>query len=145
MKHAQVIILLVLAPFATGCSVSDDERCENGMYWDDEYKACIIETDTGTGIETGTEPDTSSAANDVGTPCADNADCPLPPADYCLLDPTHPNDPGMCTIDNCSSGDCPEGHLCCDCTTVTLVPFPSPLCLPTANTDQLTPLGCVCD
>jgi hypothetical protein len=142
MKHCFLATFITTILYASACSVSDDERCVDGMYWDDEFKACIIEAEAGADTAT-TDSEGDTAA--LGAPCTGPADCQSPPADYCLLDVTHPQNPGMCTIDDCTSGGCPAGNLCCDCSTGMVNPFPSPLCVPTENTSQLTGIQCTCD
>ena len=141
MKQAIFIVSFLSLVFQGGCEISDDDRCVDGMYWDDVYKACIVEATTAD-TDSTTDGDTDTA---FGAPCTSAANCPSPPADYCLLDVTQPQNPGMCTIDDCSSGGCPTGNLCCNCLAVNIIPFPSPLCIPAANTGQLTGFGCTCD
>lgn len=70
--------------------------------------------------------------------CTTPAECPLPPADYCLVDPASGS--GACTIDDCAPGDCPGGWTCCDCTRVGMPAF----CIPDQNAVQLESL-CACE
>ncbi|MBN2715382.1 MAG: hypothetical protein JXX14_05975 [Deltaproteobacteria bacterium] len=127
MNQAVTIGFFMFALLHLGCSISDDERCEEGMFWDDQFKACIESPETGI------------------QGCYSHSDCTVAPLDYCLLDPTAPASPGMCTIDNCTAADCFIGSSCCDCSAVTFIGWTSPLCIPSDAAAQVTPLGCTCE
>ena len=74
------------------------------------------ETDTGdAGVAADSGDTDTDAFGGIGTLCAEEGDCAEFDADYCLLDPTHPTDPGFCTVTECNVRGCPDAYQCCDC------------------------------
>lgn len=142
----QAVALSVCSMALTGCSISDDDRCVDGMQWDDDYKSCVV-AEPGDSDDADSQSDSAATADSDAqfSACTGAADCSTDPTDYCLLDPTHPDQPGICTIDECTTGSCPAGSLCCDCSGNPLIPFESALCIPGSQTSQLTTYGCTCD
>lgn len=54
----------------------------------------------------------------LGTVCHSTDECAGYAADYCLLDPTSPDSPGICTTTDCDTKGCPNAYQCCDCSGV---------------------------
>jgi hypothetical protein len=154
--------VLGLSLLLVSCTVPENQRCPDGYEYRDDWKVCIrIPEEASTGGVAGAAGAGGSAANGAssagaagtaeGTPdevalgdaCFDQGDCGGS-VDYCLLNPLTPDDPGICTIADCSAPACGGDYVCCDCDSVALVGWPAPLCIPNQQESQLTGLGCTC-
>ena len=136
--------------FLSGCALADSDRCSGGLVWDEKVKLCHpgTETDGDTASETDStdsgENDTSLDAGDgtavtFGTPCTDDVSC-TGEVDLCLKNPLAPNDPGICTLENCTADDCPDTFLCCDCGSLGA----EIACMPEAEAGTAEMFGCSC-
>ena len=64
----------------------------------------------------GDAGESSDEFSGIGTVCeAASDDCAEFDADYCLIDPTNPSEPGLCTVTGCDTRGCPDTYQCCDC------------------------------
>jgi hypothetical protein len=141
------------------CSIANDDRCPSGYFWKDDYMSCLpivdsgTDTDTDTDTDTGTDGDTDTendggSLDDSGAPkpgfgieCTDESACEDYLADYCIVSPLAPTEPGYCTVENCSASDCPDGWQCCDCTALTWVKA----CMDDENAATAASLKCTCE
>ena len=102
--------------------------------------------DTAT-TETGTEDagiddagENGDEFSGIGTTCeAKSDDCAEFDADYCLVDPTNPEAPGLCTITDCDTRGCPDAYQCCDCSELGM----EIMCVPDASAAAVGPY-CQC-
>jgi hypothetical protein len=111
--------IIFTAIYLFGCTISDEDRCPDGLEWNGDIQVCqeIQELpDGGTG---------DASAGGYLEPCEGNEDCASYEADYCLYNPMG-DDPGICLLQDCTAGSCPEDSLCCDCSGM-MAPF---ICLP---------------
>jgi hypothetical protein len=142
----------VLALLIVGCTISDADRCGKGLIWDDKVKGCLEEipdtesatdtetdTETDTATETDTENDDAGNQSTFGTPCFSNEVC-TGEVDFCQLNVLTPDDPGLCTVDNCVPADCPDAFQCCDCS----IFGQNITCIPDDAALQATGFGCTC-
>lgn len=156
------IILLGLTAILSGCTIADDDRCLEGYTWDENMLACrknpAAETDSdidaGVDTETGSIADAGPDAGDqagtdtegpelpegLGEPCtAGGNECAAyAEANFCALDPRKPDEPGVCTIENCKPGGCPPTYVCCDCFGVFIT------CAPEDRIGEASAMGCIC-
>ena len=52
----------------------------------------------------------------LGMACTEGGqECVEYDADYCLSDPSYPDEPGRCTVKQCDLKGCPDLYQCCDC------------------------------
>lgn len=150
-----------------GCSIADEDRCGDGLWWDESVQACRpVDTDTSAGSDTGTANDggpgdsdggdggaDSAFGGDTATPaatetgptfgdeCTTDADCTgAKVASFCQLNPLTPGEPGFCTLRDCVPGDCPDGYQCCDCSHLNNVIS----CVPDEGAAQAEAYTCVC-
>ncbi|MDJ0764104.1 MAG: hypothetical protein QNJ97_14070 [Myxococcota bacterium] len=116
----------IVAFVASGCSISDKDRCGSGLYF--ANNACWPEIDTSNPIDSdstdldggsdGSVPDTDSNTQPtgLGETCTgpEHGDCAAYDADFCLSDPFN-NYAGICSIKDCTTGpdNCPNGWQCC--------------------------------
>ncbi len=148
-KKALLIAILVLV-YWSSCTMDDEDRCLSGYDWDPDGLTCRkIERDTDTGPAEvaqdagGDSGATGNSDSDLPTgyleTCGVQEDCAVYEADYCLINPTEPEQ-SVCVTQNCTPGNCPEGSMCCDCSALT---YPA-MCLPDeALVDS--PLATMCD
>ena len=148
-----IIGLALGGALALGCGIDDTDRCGDALTYDEARHGCVaLATDAGAstmdaGTSTTTDAGGDSASAGVGDSCTSDADCAGNTADFCLLDPTMPGTPGICTIDGCAAAtDCgAPDFACCDCAAVALISWPEATCVPSANAAQVTGLGCSCN
>ena len=153
------IIVTAIVAITAGCTVDDDERCVDGYVWNDVEKACLLPIDTSAaddtvsetvqGEDTGTSTDSSTGSDSepeigLGETCVDDNSCSGYQANYCLLDPSAPSNPGICTILNCTAGGCGGQFTCCDCAKSPFVTLPGPICAPNSNVADLSQALCEC-
>ncbi len=150
MRVRPVFLLILLV--SLGCTIADEDRCISGYTWNPNTRGCYEDTNEApvdTSSDTLGLPDSGAGEAGVGDgmnepsgfkeSCVTQEDCASYEANYCLKNPTTP-DPGMCTVQNCNVGECPDQAKCCDCTTITL----PVLCIPEeALTDSI--LSSMCD
>ena len=145
MKRLLINLLLLFT--IAGCELSDGDRCKGELVWDKRVKLCHFpdstneENDTALQQGSGTTDAAidSSTGSTFGSMCATNADC-NGDVDYCLIDPLNPNDPGVCTLENCVPDDCPADYQCCDCSALGA----TIACVPNAAVGTATLIGCQC-
>ena len=148
-QSAGRLVIAALALFAVtgGCAFEDDERCPDGYQWNPDRNYCVmeeeIEEDGGPGADSGSVEcvENEAGLDGLDQECFSDADCAGCTADYCLLNPMTPDDPGGCTLSGCESAGCGPDHLCCDCGSVTMIDWPVPLCLVESATQQVVDLG----
>ncbi len=150
MRKPLLLGLATIAVATAACGISDEDRCSDGQTYVAERGICqlppVMPQDSGV-VATSTQTDAgASGGSGLGTSCAADADCAGLSADYCLLNPQAPSDPGICTLQNCAAAaDCATpGFACCDCAGVALVSWPAALCVPDANATSVSGLGCSC-
>jgi hypothetical protein len=102
-------------------------------------------------IEAGADASSATDAGDsgvgLGTLCMASNDCASAAdgAVVCLLDPTHPSNPGVCTIPNCSKGQCGPSFTCCNCAqTPAAQVLTTPMCVASSEAATLEGVGCLC-
>ena len=130
-KYTTTLFLAAMVGF--GCTIADEDRCPSGLYWDGDIMACRLIEDS---------PEGGLDAGDDGylAPCSGAEECEDYAADYCLYDPTKPQEPGICVFQNCEAGTCPAESQCCDCSL-----FPATLCLPdVVLSDPVLEAACEC-
>jgi hypothetical protein len=152
MNPLRSIMICLVCVF--GCELSESDRCKGGLVWDEAVKLCRVQVvDSGDEPGTGdtsvpdagpdagedTGEDTSDDAATFGTPCTGNEEC-LGEINFCLTNPLAPGDPGICTIENCTAGDCPEAYRCCDCS----IWGAAVACMPEENASTAAASGCTC-
>ena len=162
--HVARALGLAVSSLAVAACVDDGDRCATGTHYVDQYSACVADGDGGDAGEeadatTGTMADApeegpsaseagADAATNFGTMCDSSAACAAGPAAYCVLDPTMPGTPGVCTLTGCTATSCGSGYGCCDCSKSGNVlddSWPHPLCIPSDKTSMLMSLGgCTC-
>jgi hypothetical protein len=139
------------------CTVSSTDRCAEGRVWSDQYKGCLdpVAANDAGGIggqgntaNSDASVDAAQPGDSFGAECLSAAECTGPKGTYCLLDPTNPSAPGMCTVLNCTASDCAgTGTTCCDCTKSPMLGsvWPAALCVPDSNVATLNSIGCSCE
>jgi hypothetical protein len=154
------------------CSIDASERCAEERTWNGKYKGCLTPTETAgssaggsdsdgenaaggrtapgaTGGETSTTQTAPTLRDNLGATCERNGDCSTGSASLCLLDPSAPTSPGVCTIPNCGTNDCGSEFRCCDCTQSPLLAatWTAPVCAPNSKVEQLTSpaVKCTCE
>lgn len=137
---------------ATACGIDESERCPEGYVWHSQYQGCLGPEPAGgaAGIAGAAGDAAGAEANpgELGASCREDGDCATGPATTCLLDPTAPSDPGMCTIADCTAEDCGgTDYQCCDCTTSVALrgTWLLPVCAPSSRTRTLSGVGCSCE
>ncbi|MDJ0761621.1 MAG: hypothetical protein QNJ97_01425 [Myxococcota bacterium] len=83
----------------------------------------ISSTTSGTDTVNDAAPDDDGGAEcddvplpaGIGEPCLSDRDCPCYGANFCLKYFLDPEQEGICTIKDCTFGNCPVGFVCCDC------------------------------
>ncbi len=149
--------LLIILVTSVGCSVSDSERCSQGRIYVSQYGGCVDAVAGASSVggsqgrdDSGTDDSGSSDAtaqtSSFGNTCHADTDCTDGTATLCQLNPQAPQDPGFCTIPNCTPNDCGDAYDCCDCSASALLKsiLTVPRCIPTANTSSLTAMACTC-
>lgn len=127
--------LLCLTAFA--CELSDGKRCAGDLLWDDAVHLCYAPP--ATDAATSDETDDAGTSSTFGTLCNGDEEC-SGEVDFCLFNPMAPNDPGMCTLENCKAEDCPDAFECCDCTSLKL----PTACVRETDASTLIMFGCTC-
>ena len=120
------VLLILTAICLFGCTIDDEDRCPDGLEWNSSVQACqdpVVLPDAGAD---GGFPD-AGADGGFLAPCGGHPDCASYEADYCLYDPTG-DDPGICLVQDCTAGSCPQDSLCCDCSALAM-PL---ICIPEA-------------
>ena len=150
MRHRALPMVLFLAAtvLPIACSIEDEDRCADGYSWDEEFRICkedsALPPATGGSKNEGGAGGAGSA--ELGTACESEEDCAASEdATFCLKSPLAPSDPGICTIPDCTADACDGDYLCCDCSTVTQLAWPGPLCVLNDRLDQLEGAGCSCE
>ena len=118
-----IILFLFLA-----CTFSDDERCADGFVFYKPYWGCLPadggndqdastdqETDFPTDQEKDGGDDSGTTTTGLGESCTKEGDCANYQANYCVINPLEPGEPGYCTYSNCKPQSCPVSYQCCDC------------------------------
>lgn len=166
MRTKSLALLLAVSVLTamclTGCVVDDSDRCLDDAVWSEEERACIpkpVVSDTDTtptgdsesSVDTtpadtnpGDSDTTDGEGSGLGENCTGDDSCATYQASYCLKDPMAPNDPGICSVPNCTASDCGADFACCDCTSSALVPWPTPVCAPAGDAGTLGSVGCTC-
>jgi hypothetical protein len=150
MRPLWIVASLLIAP--ASCGITDADRCSEGRVWSKQYQGCLDPpTDSSTGDagdDAGTVGQPDSGTTELGATCSSDNDCKGATATTCLLDPTAPTSPGMCTIPNCTAADCggTDFH-CCDCTQSPVLSslWTAPVCVPVANVATLSSIACTCE
>ena len=156
MRLPKFILLPIMLPLA--CTISNTDRCSEGRVWSEQFLGCMDPTSPSTGGSSSVVPDVSDAqtatdaegpatVDDFGAECQSNTGCKGPSATFCLLDPTNPTSPGMCTIAPCTAAACAgTGTTCCDCTASPILGsiWTAPVCAPSTNVETLQGIGCSC-
>lgn len=130
-----------------GCTIADEDRCVEGYEWSQQYLSCLLveDDDTDTGEDTDEDDGGSSGDGSVelglGEECTESTECADYTADYCIISPMAPSEPGYCTIEDCIASDCPSGWQCCDCTGLGWVQA----CMDDANATTAATYGCTCE
>ena len=146
MRHLLLVMLVALAT-ATGCDIDDADRCPVGYDWSPEAKACIEQdTDTDSDTDTGIDGDAGTdggGSDGLGAECFGDDDCEDFDADYCVLNPLAPDDPGYCSYAGCetSNDTCPAPYICCDCTGLGIE---DTSCVTPEDAETVQLYGCVC-
>ena len=158
VRITHVVALLMVF----GCNVTDNERCSEGRVWSPQFNGCIDAVGGASGgtsaaggktVEGGASEGgasqasgTSDTTNNLGAACTKDDDCSGGIATFCLLSPSAPTDPGMCTISNCNAAACGTQLDCCDCSASPILKtvWPKPVCVPTSNVAAVTGIGCSC-
>lgn len=134
------------------CTIADTDRCIEGYTYDPEVTSCREDEAPDTGadgdgdgdvdLDANVGPDAHADTEDpdsgFGIPCTTNGnECDGYHADYCLLDPFKPSEPGICTRKDCKPGECPSGYQCCNIVI-------SVVCLPDEGVAQAESMGGQC-
>jgi hypothetical protein len=152
VKH---LVIVAIFMFLLSCTIADEDRCESGYTWDSKVKSCRKNPDTDVETDSATNTDLDSgAATDDGGPGTDQDTGPAglgevctkdgnecagyDIANYCAYDPTNPTASGICTIQNCSPGDCPAQYQCCNCMDIVIT------CVPPDGVESAIQKGCTC-
>jgi hypothetical protein len=98
------------------------------------------DTDADAGGDSGTDTETDVGSG-LGTVCGSSTDCAAFEANFCAISPLAPSDPGYCTFENCSAGECPTPYLCCDLSGLGY----GIACLNEEDTATATGFGATCD
>ncbi len=118
MKNAYWMLWLVAAFAVTRCFYDPDlSKITDDGNDGDTATSDTVTSDTATpdagSSDTG---ESGGSVSGIGTSCNGQGDaCAGYDADYCLMDPTNPDAPGMCTVRGCDTKGCPDTYLCCDC------------------------------
>jgi hypothetical protein len=112
-----LVLIILTANCLFGCTISDEDRCPDGLEWNSTVQACQ---------EIQVLPD-GGADGGYLAECAGNEDCASFEADYCMYDPFG-DDPGICLYQDCTANSCPAASVCCDCS-VLMMPV---ICIPEA-------------
>jgi len=135
MRVTPVFLMLLMG--SLGCTIADEDRCIDGYTWNPHTRGCYEDTNQAVDTSGDTQGLADAGAGDAGgsdgmsepsgfkESCFTQEDCASYEANYCLKNPTT-TDPGMCTVQDCAVGTCPDNAKCCDCTTITL----PVLCIP---------------
>ena len=143
MNSLKTVLLWLFCLAWFGCELSPSERCSGDLVWDEAVQLChanpeVIDTETDT-VGTDIEVDGGGDGPTFGTTCTADEDC-TGEVDFCLISPFAPNDPGVCTLENCSAEDCPDTFRCCDCSSLGL----QVACVPEEDAGMVQAFGCSC-
>lgn len=103
------LLPLMALVFLSGCFYDPDE----------DKIGKTAPQEEGTGTTDGTDecfPGTD--ADGFGGDCEADADCAEGDADFCLKNPMSQSTQGVCSVESCDVGCCPDGFVCCDCSGV---------------------------
>jgi hypothetical protein len=148
--------------------VTSSNQCVAGLHYESDYMACIADSDAGdAGDEAAPSPGDAGedgpeesgmtdaeggaeggGSSNFGAVCDASTQCMGGPATYCVMDPTMPGMPGICTLTPCNPPACGTGYGCCDCSkssNALVNGWPHPLCIPSAKVAMLELVGgCTC-
>lgn len=155
VMHALAALSFAAALGGAAC-VTSDNRCLPGFHFVGTYNACMEDPDaaddaasdasSGDASPSGDDGGDASASG-LGASCDGDGDCAGKKASYCLKDPTAPNDPGVCSVPQCTASDCGSDYSCCDCSAAVidvLKTWPHGVCIPRENVTGAQSYGCVC-
>jgi hypothetical protein len=149
-----VVVALSFASVAVAACVTSENRCPAGYDYVPAYNACAAEardasadatSDASTPVSDAAQSD--GGASGLGTACGGDPDCAGKKASYCLKDPLSPDDPGVCSVPQCSPSDCGDSYDCCDCGSAAvpqLQSWPRGICVPRESVESAKSFGCVC-
>jgi hypothetical protein len=149
-----LVVALSFASVAFTACVTSENRCPAGYEYVPAYNACAEKSDAGADAASDAAPPATDAASQsdadtggLGTSCTRDPDCAGKKASYCLKSPLSPDDPGVCSIPQCTATDCGDGYSCCDCSSAAvpeLKAWPRGICIPRSDVSSVQAFGCVC-
>ncbi len=140
--------LFIVGAAVLACNITDDERCGNDFYYDENTESCMknIHDDTAAddGIDTsedaGADASRSAVPSGLGEYCRSDKDCEKYDTTYCAKSPF--SEFSFCTITPCTTvpNSCPPNWTCCSF--VDVFGFPD-MCIPTEQYEGLGTTACV--